>query len=237
MLNISTEYRCGKRRAFTLIELLVVISIIALLISILLPALRSARETAQSIVCRSQLKQVALAVEMYRGDYDGYYVPIWMRQVPGDVATDYRWGALLKTYLSDHTADRKRVDTQSVLFCPVVPDPNRNSSASYVSYGYNRWGVGGNTINTATGYPNISRELKSAPGATLMMIDIERTTDPNRRGWFEAYPSTFFYYTRHSDAANTLYADGHANALLIDEILTDTAAATNKAPWFGDNSD
>lgn len=58
-------------KAFTLIELLVVISIIALLIAILLPALKKAREVARQSVCASQLRQIALAENMYADDYNG----------------------------------------------------------------------------------------------------------------------------------------------------------------------
>ncbi len=57
--------------AFTLVELLVVIGIIALLISILLPALSKARTTAQRVVCLSNEKQVALAILMYAGENHG----------------------------------------------------------------------------------------------------------------------------------------------------------------------
>jgi len=66
----------GLRAAgFTLIELLVVISIIALLLSLLLPALGAARESGRGVVCLSNLRQLALANSAYAEDSKGYYVP------------------------------------------------------------------------------------------------------------------------------------------------------------------
>lgn len=67
----NSQYRCS---AFTLVELLVVISIIALLLSVLLPALGKARENARSAVCRSQLKQLGMAVTLYAENNNGYYI-------------------------------------------------------------------------------------------------------------------------------------------------------------------
>ncbi len=57
-------------RGFTLIELLVVIAIIALLLSVLMPALRKVKEQGRSIVCRSNLKQWYLCMNLYASDYD-----------------------------------------------------------------------------------------------------------------------------------------------------------------------
>ncbi len=61
--------------AFTLIELLVVISIIALLIALLLPALGSARNRAVQLQCLNQLRQIGTAMVAYTNDHDGLYPP------------------------------------------------------------------------------------------------------------------------------------------------------------------
>ena len=61
------------RTAFTLVELLVVIGIIALLISILLPALNKAKENANRVACGSNMKQIATGLLMYTNDYGGWF--------------------------------------------------------------------------------------------------------------------------------------------------------------------
>ena len=64
-----------KRHGFTLIELLVVVAIIALLLAILMPSLRLAREQARGVVCQSHLKQWSFCLEMYTGGHDGKFMP------------------------------------------------------------------------------------------------------------------------------------------------------------------
>lgn len=63
-------------KRFTLIELLVVIAIIAVLASLLLPALRSARQRAEVTACKGQLRQFYLALAAYATDYDTWYPPV-----------------------------------------------------------------------------------------------------------------------------------------------------------------
>jgi prepilin-type N-terminal cleavage/methylation domain-containing protein len=60
------------RRGFTLVELLVVISIIAILLAVLIPAMNRAKETAKRVICSNQQKQVALGINSYVSDYDGF---------------------------------------------------------------------------------------------------------------------------------------------------------------------
>lgn len=87
--NHKRTHRCPMKpgRAFTLVELLVVVAIIALLISILLPALNRARSTAQDVVCVTNLKQLGLSVNMYQADNaDAFPLAVtdelfWDRQV------------------------------------------------------------------------------------------------------------------------------------------------------------
>ncbi|MEQ9460709.1 MAG: DUF1559 domain-containing protein [Phycisphaeraceae bacterium] len=67
-----------QRSGFTLIELLVVISIIALLIGILLPALGSARESARSIVCASNQRQLGIGMYSYSASSNGYIPPSYV---------------------------------------------------------------------------------------------------------------------------------------------------------------
>lgn len=105
-----------RRRGFTLIELLVVISIIALLVAILMPALNKAREQAKSAVCKSNLKQWGLIWAMYTDDYEGRY-PNGGQVENSNMGSKGHWIVTL------HKEWQKN---DEVLTCPVATEIDEN---------------------------------------------------------------------------------------------------------------
>ncbi|MBI1374023.1 MAG: prepilin-type N-terminal cleavage/methylation domain-containing protein [Phycisphaera sp.] len=105
----------GARRAgFTLIELLVVVSIIALLIAILLPSLKNARESAKATVCLAQLHELGHTVHMYANEYNGRMFPYFKKGGVSSGGLTYAnfWMTLLEKYHGYEDAVR---------VCPSAP--------------------------------------------------------------------------------------------------------------------
>jgi len=89
----------NRLTGFTLVELLVVIGIITVLISLLLPALGRARQSAQSIACQSNLRQIGLGLTMYTSANRGYLPPSNFVNNP-DMGNSTLWHLALRSFLS-----------------------------------------------------------------------------------------------------------------------------------------
>ena len=141
----------SKSRAFTLIELLVVVAIIALLVSILVPALNEARGSAKKTLCAVNLHGLALANCVYAGDHNGFFVPgasdmDWVS--PGL----YRWHGYRPTTSDPFDPDKGPLSPYfqdgKMKVCPSFEDFVKTAGAAtaYESgaggYGYNKEYVG-----------------------------------------------------------------------------------------------
>ena len=115
--------RIITKKAFTLIELLVVVSIIALLVSILLPSLSKARELAKAAACMSNLKQLGITTQCYVNEYNGYLPP--RKQDSMTSTSGYRyWPSMLTT--------AKLLDSRDVFYCPSWKPRDFNESVEVV---------------------------------------------------------------------------------------------------------
>lgn len=102
-----------KKKGFTLIELLVVIAIIALLLSIIMPALRKAKEQAMAAVCMSSQRQTVMVTLTYSLDNDGLNIPSWQYLAAiGEVPE--HWYTFIKPYYDD---------AKNMLYCPRAKNP------------------------------------------------------------------------------------------------------------------
>ena len=214
-------------RGFTLIELLVVISIVALLIALLLPALTAARQQAQSVQCAAQQRQFTLAVGAYAEDYDEW-LPIASRAHVGSLQTA-NWSGAVAHYIgfeyytewslnhdkwprhAKYTSlfSDVRDEISTILQCPTTAHfDNIWNTKLAVSYGWNaaQQGLG---AHDALGDRRHRYEVRN-PSNTIVTGDWA-----DRDGSYYEYkfhrqlsgPAKLTEF--HNEAGNVLWFDGH----------------------------
>jgi prepilin-type N-terminal cleavage/methylation domain-containing protein/prepilin-type processing-associated H-X9-DG protein len=132
-----------RPNAFTLVELLVVIAIIALLMGVLMPALTAARRQGQATVCRSNLRQIGIAM--------GFYAEAWNFFVPRGTGSDGKtWFKLFMPYLSEKSKDGEYRSIK-IYRCPSYP--NKKQTVCFVNNGW-RFATPADTTGVAADVPS-----------------------------------------------------------------------------------
>ena len=126
---MNQQSQTRRRTGFTLIELLVVIAIIAILAALLLPALNRAKASARSAACKSNLRQLGVALRLYVDDFDQYPLELLHVTPDNDYVED-----LLVPYLGANA---------KLFRCPAARDWSAFLSF-WSDYGYNRDGTTNN---------------------------------------------------------------------------------------------
>ena len=216
-----------ERKFFTLIELLVVIAIIAILASLLLPALGQARQRAKAINCKSNLKQIGFLHQVYIDSYDGYAL--------GSIANGTWWFSQIKALVGGKNPN--------YITCPANPMDkwnNGNNTCYEMSYGLNIGTFGKNySANPGKTSMNrlskVSELLKYPKGSNCIFVmdvanyknnsAISKTAEVYQFHSSEKYFFPFNTTSKgvlgavHNKRTNALHLAGHVSDLRVGELF------------------
>ncbi len=233
----DTVHRQNKP-LFTLIELLVVIAIIAILASMLLPALGKARDRARSTSCISNQKQIGASYLSYANDYADF-MPF---SCPGGGNSWKTWWQSVCPYLGYKDVSLTTGPEPKVLQCPAKNNyltkgspnlpagctlPAANKERYRTNYGFNincsRSGYGGtNNYEKVVKLTQMRRTSEAVVLTDVTALDTTGTSESDgythTTDWASGAPSIRSADPRHADAMNVAYLDGHAGTARVMSI-------------------
>lgn len=247
--------KIGLHHGFTLIELLVVISIVAILVAIMLPALSQARDATRQVACASNAKQIMFAWNAYQTDSAGR-LPYKDREDVPSVGERTIWATLMNPYLGDarlrqypqeDSCFRAQRTLGGILSCPSMAAAPSNLiiDGRYIAVAFSDYGmnnrIDGIGRNDSSDEPIAIHKIDEIAIPSQMLIIGDSSNFGNvGRGWYNliapqsnaTYQQTWGNRHASETGLNIAFADAHVALRKVDELGNSAVPDSVNPPWL-----